>query len=79
MRKSTGPLSREELEEALTRFPQVQVSKMMEEPPTEMSAQSNKKIMRKLEIMRILVGKYLVLFRCACQYLREIEEIMNQP
>jgi hypothetical protein len=51
---------------------------MMEEPPREMSVQWNKKIMGKLEIMRILVGKYLVLFGCARQYLAEIEEIMNQ-
>jgi hypothetical protein len=50
----------------------------MEEPPREMSVQWNKKIMGKLEIMRILVGKCLVLFGCARQYLAEIEEIMNQ-
>jgi hypothetical protein len=43
----------------------VKASKMMEDPPREMSVQWNKKIMRKLEIMRILVGKYLVLFGCA--------------
>jgi hypothetical protein len=33
----------------------------------------------KLEIVRILVRKYLVLFGCTRQCLREIEEIMNQP
>jgi hypothetical protein len=44
-----------------------------------MSPQSNKKIMMKLQIMRIIVGKYPVLFRSARQYLPEIEEIMNQP
>jgi hypothetical protein len=54
-------------------------SKMMEDPPREMLVQWNKKIMGKLEIMRILVGKHLLLFGCARQYLREIEEIMNQP
>jgi hypothetical protein len=57
----------------------VKASKMIEEPPREMSVQWNKNLVRKLEIMRILVGKYLVLFACAYQYLREIEEIMSQP
>jgi hypothetical protein len=47
---------------------------MMEEPPREMEVQWNKKIMRNLEIMRILVGKHLVLLGWARQYLREIEE-----
>jgi hypothetical protein len=51
----------------------------MEEPPPEMSVQWNKKIMRKLEMARILVGKYCVLFGCARQYLREIGEIVRQP
>jgi hypothetical protein len=57
----------------------VKASKMMEEPPAEMSWQSNKKTVMKLQIMRILVRKYLVLFRSARQYLSEIDEIMNQP
>jgi hypothetical protein len=56
----------------------LKASKMMEQPPREMSPQSNKKIMMKLQIMRILMGKYLVLFRSARQYLPKIEEIMNQ-
>jgi hypothetical protein len=51
----------------------------MEELSREMSPQSNKKIMMKLKITRILVGKYLVLFRSARQCLSEIEEIVNQP
>jgi hypothetical protein len=54
-------------------------SKMMDQPPREMSVQWNKKILGRFEIMRILLGKYLVLFGCARQYLGEIEEIMNQP
>jgi hypothetical protein len=57
----------------------VKASTMMEEPPGEMSLQWNNKIVRKLGIMRILVAKHLILFGCARQYLREIEEIMNQP
>jgi hypothetical protein len=56
----------------------VKASKMMEQPPRDMWPQSNKKIMMKLQIMRILVGKYLVLFGSARQYLPKIEEIMNQ-
>jgi hypothetical protein len=35
--------------------------------------------LKKLQTMKMLMAKYLVLFQCAHQYVGEIEHIMNQP